>query len=190
MQAVDTKSRTSGTRRARRGGFTLVEVAVVMAVVTVAIAMFARTLASSARIDPVAREATVAAEAARSMLEEMRNHPFSEIFRLYNDNPADDPAGPGTAPGSRFAVEGLTPTTSGGFVGRISFPTIGNQIRENSNDEMLGTPRDLNSDGVVDSADHTSDCTILPTRVRLEWASRSGQARPRQFELYTMFARL
>lgn len=174
----------------RAGGFTLIEAAIVMSILTVAISMFVRTMTSSAQLDPIAREAMLAAEAARSKLEELHSRPFSEVFALYNEDPADDPGGPGSAPGSYFEVEGLAPPAKARYVGRITFPTIGNQLREDSNDAMLGTPRDLNSDGLVDAADHRADCILLPTRVRLEWKSRSGQEKSRQFELYTMLLRL
>src|SRR5690349_5765648 len=42
--------------RGRRSGFTLIEIAVVLSILTVAMAMFARTLASSAQLDPLVRE--------------------------------------------------------------------------------------------------------------------------------------
>jgi hypothetical protein len=55
---------------------------------------------------------------------------------------------------------------------------------------MLGCPRDLNADGLVDAADHRGDWVILPVRVRLQWMPRGGTTRPRTFEMFTMLARL
>ena len=53
------------------------------------------------------RQQTLAMEAARRTIEEMRNVNFRDVFREYNGFVGDDLAGPGTAPGSGFAVQGL-----------------------------------------------------------------------------------
>ena len=97
-------------RRARpeRAGTSLIEVMVVLAILSVAGAMFSQTMTVSRRLDPVGAETAMAAEGARTQLEKMHNHPFRDVFRLYNDDPSDDPGGKGTAPGSRFAVDGLS----------------------------------------------------------------------------------
>lgn len=174
----------------RRGGFSLLEVVVVMAILAISLSLFGTTLGASLRLDPVGREKAIAAEAARSKLEEMRNHPFAQVFALYNDDPADDPAGAGTAPGSCFAVQDLSPPIAGACVGRITFPTIGKGLREDLADDNLGMPRDLNGDDVVDSESHAGDCIILPIRVTLEWTPASGKSGKRNFTLYTMFSAL
>ena len=80
-----------GTRR--RSAFTLIEVTIVIAILSVALGLFAQTMVASARIDPVSEETRVAAEAARMELEDMRALDFARIFASYNANPADDPAG-------------------------------------------------------------------------------------------------
>lgn len=162
----------------------------VLAILSISLSIFAQTLGASLRLDPVSIEKSVAAEAARSQFEEMRNHPFSQLFQLYNDDPSDDPGGPGTAPGSRFAVKDLTPVTPGQPVGRVIFPTVGNQLRENISDENFGMPRDLNGDDVVDNANHATDCIILPVQLRLEWVPTNGKDGRRNFVMYTMFSAL
>ena len=57
----------------------------------------------------------------------MKQTPFREIWRRYNSNPADDPGGPGTAPGNNFAVPLLRPLPgdADGLPGEIFFPEIG-----------------------------------------------------------------
>jgi prepilin-type N-terminal cleavage/methylation domain-containing protein len=175
--------------RLDKRGFSLVEIAVVLAIVTIATGMLAHTLASAARLDPVSTETAIAASGARTMLEEMRNHPFDEMVARYNENPADDPDGPGTAPGSQFSVPGLAPVIAKGFVGTISLPTREGRLREDLSDANLGTPRDLNGDGVVDGADHSTDWILIPIRIRIEWSPRSGKNSRRTFEMYTMYAR-
>lgn len=44
----------------------------------------------------------------------------------------------------------------------------------------LGLPMDLNLDGAVDGNDRSTDCRVLPIRVRVEWRGRDGT---RRFEL-------
>jgi type II secretory pathway pseudopilin PulG len=170
-------------------GFSIVEMVVVFAIVTVAISMFARTLASSKKLDPMATETTIAASASRTMLEKMKNNAFEDVFKLYDATPADDPGGAGSGPGAEFDVPGLTPVAPGVKCGRIIFPGDSNILREDIDDAILGMPRDLNADGVIDSQDHSGDCLLLPIRIRVEWIMRGSKETHRSFELYTMFGR-
>lgn len=173
----------------RISGFSIIEVAVMLAIVTIALSMFARTMASAKQLDPIATESAVAASAARTVLEEMRNHPFGEMFALYNADPNDDPDGANTGPGPHFSVAGLTSPNMAGWVGTVSFPTVDNALREDVTDSVLGMPRDLNADGNVDSGDHAGDCVLLPIRVRLEWIAKNSTTVLRSFEMCTMYAR-
>jgi len=170
-------------------GFSIVEMVVVFAIVTIAVSMFARTLASSKKLDPLSTETTIAASAARSVLERMRNNPFEHIFPLYNHPASDDPGGPGTAPGWQFDVEGLTPLEPGKKCGTIIFPANGANLREDFEDDFLGMPRDLNADGVIDGLNHASDCLLLPIRIRVEWIMQGSRGTRRSFEMYTMYGR-
>ncbi len=172
-----------------RRGFSIVEMVVVFAIVTVAISMFARTLASSKKLDPMSTETAVAASAARSMIEKMKNHAFEDIFELYNSSPTDDPGGAGTGPGAEFDVPGLMPIAPGAKCGKIIFPGDKTTLREDVEDAMLGLPRDLNADGVIDGLDHSDDCLILPIRIRVEWVMHGSKGTQRSFEMYTMFGR-
>lgn len=178
------------SRRRTHSGFTLVEMAVVMAILTVAIAMLAQTLAAASRLEPIAEESTLAAEAARTQFERMRAVPTSELVARYDADPSNDPLGPGTAPGATFSVEGLAALSAAGVVGRIEFPTVVGVVSEESDDLELGMPRDLDGDGTVEAGDRASDWVILPVRIRLEWASQTGRGERRSIELFTMFARL
>ncbi len=161
-----------------------------LAILAISLSLFGTTLGASLRLDPVGREKAIAAEAARSKLEEMRNHPFSQVFALYNDNPADDPGGAGTAPGSCFSVTDLMPPGAGACTGRITFPSEKSELRENVVDDNFGTPRDLNGDGAVDGENHGDDCIILPIRVTIEWTPGNGKGGRRNFTVYTMFSAL
>jgi type II secretory pathway pseudopilin PulG len=105
---------------------TFIELLVVMAVMTVAITMFTSMVVQTARQRGINRENAIASNAARTMVELMRNEDFRDAFALYNSNPADDPGGAGTAPGSAFAVPQLTALASDpdGLAGEILLPVI------------------------------------------------------------------
>src|ERR1700741_4305872 len=161
-----------------RRGFSLVELLVVMAVLTMAVGMFSSTLVSTSRQSRIKREQAIAAEAARQALERMRSLPCGQLFATYNAAPGDDPGGAGTAAGQGFAVPGIEgrPGPAEGLAARIVFPTIGAALREDSNDASLGMPRDLDGAGAVDASDHASDYLLLPAHVRIEWRGAAGDS--------------
>ena len=162
----------------------------VIAILSVAAGLFTQTLVASARLDPVSEETRLAAERARIQLEDMRALDFALVFASYNADPADDPAGPGTAPGAWFAVPGLEPPPGAPAVGRLVFPTVDGELRETVVDVALGMPHDLDGDGLIDNADHSNNAIILPVAVQLEWASKSGRQGKRRIVFHDMFARL
>lgn len=176
---------------ARRGGFTLLELMLVVSVLLFALLMFSQSMGSAAKLGDVNRETRIALDAARERIEILRGEEdFSTVFALYNDDPSDDPlAG---APGSGFTVFGLDPADDDGdgMVGEILFPTADSfgqlVLRESIEDEALGMPRDLNADGdLLD--DLTDDYRILPVLVRLRWKGRTGV---RSMEVQTLLADL
>jgi type II secretory pathway pseudopilin PulG len=168
----------------QRAGFSIVEVMLVLTVLTVGIGMFAGTLGSVMGLGPSLRESALAIEAARAVIESMRARPFDQVYALYNADPADDPLGPGTAPGAAFAMPGLSavPGDADGLVGLIVFPEVGGELREDSADADLGMPRDLDLDGAVDGVDHAADYRVLPVLVRVEWR---GKGPARRIDLHT-----
>lgn len=178
-----------------------------LSVLIVAASIFCQTLLSTARVRQLNRDNALAADAARVVLERMRNEPFLEIFRDYNEDPKDDPGGSGTGAGHLFDVTGLDPLDDApqGKVGRVTFPaklvtitsggggklgisggttttTTAWHLREDVQDAALGMPRDLNGNNVIDTANHSSDYLLLPVRVRIEWKGRSGA---RRFDIVT-----
>jgi prepilin-type N-terminal cleavage/methylation domain-containing protein len=159
-----------------RAGFTVVEVLITLAILLVALRITVQTLASVNQLSPTNRETSIATQAAQNVLEELRAAPFETLFARYNDVPDDDPGVAGTAPGASFDVAGLQPIAGDpdGRVGRIEFPAIAGELREDMDLRDLGMPRDLNGDGVQDAFDHASDYSIIPVRVWIEWAGRSG----------------
>ena len=177
---------------ARRSGFTFVELTIGMAVLLVALLIFSSSVSGVARQRTVNRETNLAVAAARNQLESMRAEDFAQVYALFNANPADDPAGAGSAPGNRFEVAGLDDVEDGGgFAGEIVFPSLedpglGWQLREDLDLPVLGLPRDLSGDSVVDDQDHSGGYFILPVLVRVRWRSPIGT---RQYEMSTQLCR-
>lgn len=149
-------------------------------VLLIAVGGMSSSIVSSMALQRTNEETVTAQAAARSLVEALRGETFTDVFARYDTNPANDPAGAGTAPGADFAVTGLTaaPDDADGFCGRVEFPTttVGgiDQLREDSADTRLGTPRDLNGDGAIDSLNHAADYVSLPVRVRVRWAGVTG----------------
>ncbi len=160
---------------ARRGGLTLVEVMIALTVISVAVYMLSSTITAAMMHSSARKERTLAVESAMNTLEHMRAAPFKDLFVLYNDNPDDDPDGPGTAPGSTFNTPGLTPRNGTRAVGFIMLPVLEGDLRENLNIPELSLPRDLNGDLVIDGLDHAEDYTVLPIQVLVEWTGSSSE---------------
>jgi prepilin-type N-terminal cleavage/methylation domain-containing protein len=169
--------------RGGRAGLSLVEVMVAMTIMTVAFGMFTSTRISSSRLRTINRDTARATDAAREALETMRNREFRNVYALFNDDPSDDPAGEGTAPGARFTVAGLVGVGGDALVGEIAFPVVDGGLREISELAELGMPRDLDGDSVINDEDRAGDYVILPVRIRVEWKGAFG---PRHVTLHTM----
>jgi hypothetical protein len=167
----------------------MVELMLALSIMTVCTFMLSQTIVSTIGQTPAKRERTTAIDAARNILEDMRKEPFSRIFALYNSNPADDPGGPGTAPGPNFQVPELVAQDGDpdGFVGEIILPGPGPALSEETALEDLGLPRDLNGDSIVDDQDHSGDYQVLPVMIRIDWQGRAGE---RTFEMHALFANL
>lgn len=176
-------------RPRRSGGFSLVEITVLMAVFSIGFGALAMTLISSTSLRESNRETALAVEAAQSAIERVRGEVFDRAFASFNADPADDPGGAGTAPGNLFAVRGLNVRRgdADGFVGEIIFPGDGFELREDAVDDALGMPRDLTADAVVENVDVADRYTILPLRVRIEWTGASGD---RFLEVVTSIAEI
>jgi len=173
------KATGPGARAARsRAGFSLLELLIAVGVLLFGLLGFSQAVLRSAVTNEAAREGALAAEAARELLESLQVEDFSTLFRVYNADPDDDPAGPGTAAGPNFAVAGLDPQADDpdGFVGRIEFPVAPGApgvLREDVVLPALGMPRDLDGDDIVDAADHKGDYRLLPVLVRITWRGRA-----------------
>ena len=169
--------------RADESGFTLLELIMGTTVLAIGICGLAVTLVYSMTLAETNRESSEARIAAKEILERVRAVPVEEIFATFNATDEDDPSG---APGSTFQ---LTRTATDGataaYTGLVEFPigTDPGVLREDLEDELLGMPRDLNGDGVIDAGNHAGDYKILPLRIKVVWRGKAG---PRTFELCTV----
>ncbi len=181
-------------RKAVRG-FTFIEIMVAMVVLLVALSIFYSALTALVRQRAANEEASIAAEAARAVLERMRGAQFNQLTVLFDQDPSDDPAGPGTAAGNRFRIPGLetAPGSGDDLVGEILLPMlevededgVHYELREHIEDARLGMPRDLDGDGAIDERDHRTDYTILPVEISVEWIGHAGA---KTYRLFTQLA--
>lgn len=143
-----------------------------MIILAVAIGGLVAASASSYQLSRSNQARSAAHEAARQVVEQLRSADATQVYALYNEDPADDPAGAGTAPGPGFSVDSLNVLgdDDDGLVGRIFFPVDeGSVLRESVAYSPLDMPRDLNLDGVIDGNDRSGDYVLLPVGVELDW---------------------
>ena len=165
-----------------------------MFVMTLAMGMYSSSVTTLTRQRVVMEESALATQGAVDLLETLRHEEFATLWRRYNSSPDDDPAGPGSAPGARFRVAGLSSADPalGDLVGTVLLPEIedpafGLQLREDAVQPEWGLPRDLNGDSLLDTRDHADDYRVLPVRVRVEWTGRGGA---RTLEMGTILTRV
>ena len=168
----------------------MLELMVAMSVLLIALLAGSRTLGSSMVLTEVNRETALATDAAREVVEILEGvEEFDTIFRMYNSHLDDDFGLLLPAPGKDFAVEGLQPAADDpdGFVGEILFPVNedGSELLEDTADDDLWMPRDLDGDGDIDLLDHAENYRLLPVLLRLRWEGTSGE---RSMEVRTLIA--
>jgi len=95
-----------GRRQTARAGFSMLELMVAIAALSVGLLGFTQALVTAMRAQRMSHEQGLALESARRQVEVMKTAGFANVFRQYNRHRGDDLAGPGTAPGATFAVSG------------------------------------------------------------------------------------
>lgn len=167
-----------------RRGFALIEVVVSFTALLVVLLGFSRMLLSARMASATSHEATLAKEAARSLVEQLAALDVQAAYTRYNANAADDPAGV-TSPGDGFAVRGLEALDedADGLPGEIQFPEVGGVLSESLNLPQYGWPIAMNGDGDTDDPDVSGDFRVLPVIVRVEYRTAGG---PGQIEFRTV----
>jgi type II secretory pathway pseudopilin PulG len=161
---------------------TLIEISISVAILVTILMGFCQALMGSTKAARTTREASIAADAARQMMETLRAEEFSTVFAANNSVAADDPPGV-TARLAAFDVPGLRPRDgdTDGICGQIIWPELvaagASTLREDTAEPLLSMPRDLDGDGIVDNTDHSGDYGILLVVVRVEWRGGSTNGR-------------
>ena len=156
---------------------TLIEVVVALAVLVVAVVGALGALSSTALVGESTPERTRAQFGAQQMLERLHATPLADVFALYNTVPADDPMGPGTAPGANFEIPGLDPRDGDVAVGLVLFPTPPGRpdlLRENLPAPEFAMPLDLDGDGAISADDVSASYVQIPVRIRVRWTGAHG----------------
>ncbi len=173
--------------RCNARGMTIVEIVIAMGVLVVALLAIMSAMLSSDRLRQVSREQVLAYNAARDVVETMRNSTFNQIFTNFT---------PGGVNGGTFDVpltvsvpplSGVTlnQVTSGTSVGTVTFPMTGTNLDETVTDAALGMPRDLNGDGDATDTSVAGTYVLLPVRVTVRWQSQTG---PVEISINTLIA--
>lgn len=167
----ETVKRVRGDER----GFALIEVVVSFTALLVVLLGFSRMLLSSRMASATSHEATLAKEAARSVVEQLAALDVTAAYARFNSTSADDPVGV-DSPGANFAVRGLEAglEDADGFPGQIQFPEVGGVLSESLNLPQYGWPIAMNGDGLADDADVSGDFRLLPVVVRVAYRTAGG----------------
>jgi prepilin-type N-terminal cleavage/methylation domain-containing protein len=149
----------------RRAGFTMIEVVLAMALLSIALLALMSGVISSMTLVEANRQDSLAMNAARDKVAEMSAKPFDKVFTSFR--------------GHTFAVAGLQ-APGGGESGRVLFPMNGTNLSETVTDPTLLMPRDLNLDGDSNDSNVTVGHELLPVKVRILWETVQG---PRTLDL-------
>jgi type II secretory pathway pseudopilin PulG len=160
VKTIIQRSQRGAKRLPRAAGITVVELVIALGVLAVALLALVSVISSASALQKSSREKSLAYNAARLKIEEMRSRPFANIYSLYKS---------GTS-GNTFSVDGLVPINSTTPVGLITFPEQSGALYENFPDPTLGMPKDLNGNGTNTDV-LTADYTILPVRITIRWMS-------------------
>jgi type II secretory pathway pseudopilin PulG len=153
-----------GEVRRKEEGFTVLEAAVAMAMLAVALLSLWGTLVYCSRSNVAAEQKKKAMNAAQAMIEELKSQPFATLVADY---------GPSGKVGNRFPV----PTVDDDIAmaeGQIVFYTDETDV---VTDPTIGLPMDLNGDGDSVDTDVAAGYQLLPVKVTVVWEGVLGRQR-------------
>ena len=157
-------------------GFVVVELLIASIILAVALMGIASSLIGSSNLQASNTDVGLATLVAREVVEEVRSMTIQDVYTLHNSDKTDDPGGVGTAPGPRFAVDGLPRLVDGREAGEILFPIADSALCEKPRGAFDGEIWDLNLDStIVTSPVDISDVKILPVVVRVSWDGPNGE---------------
>ena len=147
--------------RNREAGFTLVEAAVSLTILAVALLTLWGTMISGARTITAAQERKLALTTAQGKLEELKSRSLDQLIAIY---------GPGGSEGDTFLVPCIDDDADQAL-GQIIFYT---DEADTEHGAALGFPMDLNGDGDALDRDVSSGFNLLPMRIRVTWKGALG----------------
>jgi hypothetical protein len=177
---------TVSRKRARRAGFSLVDVSIATLVMALGMGTLVGSVFASMRREQENEETAAASQVLRALLERLNAMELGELYATYNSDPLDDT--PRSEEHRQALVVDHPLLCAGGKppVVEILLPCEGGMLREDGVAPELGLPRDLDGDGRVDAEDHARDLRLLPVAVRLAWDTGSG---PHVLEMATLLGR-
>lgn len=144
-------------------GFTILEAAVSLTLLSVALLSLWGTLIYCTRSNVAAEQRMKALNAAQAKIEELKSVPFESLINEF---------GPTGTTGDTFAVTSIDADQATAS-GRIAFFVD----ETDSHGEPIGFPLDLNGDGDAADTDVSSDFSIMPVRVTVRWNGVLGEQR-------------
>jgi type IV pilus modification protein PilV len=163
MQDIRMHGRSWTVRPAATSGFTLLEVMVALAVLTVGLLGFTSFFVVNARTHDYVSERTLAIHSLREVAETVRSSPFSAAAVNYN--------------GYTFTIGDIKAS------GKVTMFT---DETDNSFDaKNLGLPRDLDGDGLASNKNILGGYYLLPIKIEVSWTNVEG---PQSMTLYQMLA--
>lgn len=150
-------------RKQGEAGFTVLEAAVSMAVLAVALLSLWGTIVYCSRSNVAAEQRKKALNAAQAKIEELKSQDFATLIAQF---------GPAGSVGDEFMVSTLD-EYEGGAGGKIFFYLDETKTTFGEN----GGPIDLNGDGDTTDTDVSAGFQLLPARVSVRWVGPLGPQR-------------
>jgi len=138
--------------RSRCAGFTLLEVMITLVVFIVAFGGLSALLVLNVQSISQVRERSLVVHSLRETAEKVRSAPFKEIVLDYQSYP--------------FAIGEINAT------GTVQLFLNETEVSQDS--QVLGLPRDLDGDGLVQSTDVSATYTLLPVKIEVSWTAQNG----------------
>jgi prepilin-type N-terminal cleavage/methylation domain-containing protein len=157
-----------------RSGFTLVELAVGIAILTIGTLAMLSTVVASQKLETSNRERLLARMGAQSVVRDVQITARAVAAEQGLEDWGTNFIAELSAPNNWVPVDGLQPWSN---LQNVCEVVIVNDETA-SDDDLgfeLGMPRDLNGDGVVDDTAVTSEGKLFPVIVRVRWETPAGQ---------------
>jgi hypothetical protein len=167
-----------GTRSlSRRGGLTLFELVVTIAILLIAVASTSAASISLSAMRQEQRERSIAEDAARSLADRILSIGRAEIGNpgCWARRVTESVCEP-NALGTAFDVAGLEPWDGFAHAGSITF--VADETRTDAEiGASMGMPRDLDGDGFASGASVLETARLLPAVIEIRWRGIRGEER-------------